>query len=39
LALDGARRLSEGRGDQLVAGAARVTAGLAGVVGVAWELR
>ncbi len=37
LALDGARRLGE-RGE-LVAGAARLTAGLAGVVGVAWELR
>lgn len=39
LALDGARRLSEGGSGQLVAGAARITAGLAGVLGVAWELR
>lgn len=39
LAVDGARRLAEGGGGQLVAGAARVTAGVAAVVGVAWELR
>jgi len=39
LAVDGARRLTEGGGSQLVAGTARITAGLAGVVGVAWELR
>jgi hypothetical protein len=39
LAVDGARRLRDGGGGQLVAGVARITAGLAGVVGVAWELR
>jgi hypothetical protein len=39
LAVDGARRLQEGGGGQLVAGTARITAGLAGVVGVAWALR
>lgn len=39
LAVDGARRLTDGGGHQLVAGTARITAGLAGVVGVAWELR
>jgi len=39
LAADGARRLRDGGGGQLVAGTARIAAGLAGMVGVAWELR